>query len=40
MQEQVGYYTEADVETIDGVQEWLKNNPDDPGDDDFYGPQK
>lgn len=40
MQEQVGFYTEADVETVDAVKAWQKANPDDPGDEEFYGPQK
>lgn len=40
MQEQVGFYTDADVEDAKGVETWLKANPDDPDDEETYGGAK
>jgi len=40
MKEQLGFFTEADVETVDGVKEWMSKNPDDATDEEFYGPSK
>ena len=40
MQEQVGFYTDADVEDAKGVEKWLKENPDDPDDAETYGGAK
>lgn len=40
MKEQLEFYTESDIETPEDVQRWLSENPDDPEDDEFYGPQE
>ena len=40
MKEQLEFYTESDIETPEDVQRWLLENPDDPEDDEFYGPQE
>jgi len=38
--EQMDFYFEDDVKTVDDINRWLVENPDDPGDDDFYGGEK
>lgn len=40
MKEQIEFYTESDVVTKDDVERWYKENPDDPDDDEFYGPME
>jgi len=40
MLEQLGFYTDADVETLDDLQKWQSANPDDETDEEFYGPSK
>lgn len=40
MLEQLGVYTDAAVESAEGVKQWLEDNPDDEDDEEFYGPQK
>lgn len=40
MLEQVGFYTDADVEDSKGVETWIKENPDDPSDEETYGGAK
>lgn len=37
MQEQMDFYFDDEVTTIDGIKKWMAENPDDPDDDDFYG---
>lgn len=37
MQEQIEFYTDFDVKDANAVAEWIKNNPDDEWDDEFYG---
>ena len=38
--DQLEYYFEDDVKTVDDINKWLAENPDDPDDDDFYGGDK
>lgn len=40
LMEQIEFYTDQDVTTVDGVRKWLAENPDDEGDAEFYGPTK
>jgi hypothetical protein len=40
MLEQMDFYFEEGVDSVDGVKKWLAENPDDPGDDEFYGGDK
>ena len=40
MKEQVEFYTDLDVVDAQGVAEWVKNNPDNEWDEEFYGAQK
>ena len=40
MKEQLEFYTESDVETVADVERWYSENPDDPDDDEFYGPME
>ena len=40
MLEQMEFYTDSDVTTVDALDRWLATNPDDPGDDDLYGGAK
>lgn len=40
LKDQLEYYFEDDVKTIDDINKWLAENPDDPDDDDFYGGDK
>ena len=38
MREQIEFFTESDVKTAEDVKDWLSENPDDPDDDEMYGP--
>ena len=40
MNEQIGLYTDADVEDAAGVEKWIKENPDDEDDQETYGGSK
>lgn len=40
MRDQLGLYTDADVESVEAVKDWLQKNPDDDDDEEFYGPEK
>jgi len=37
MLDQIEFYIDVDVTTVNGVRDWAEQNPDDPGDDEFYG---
>ena len=37
MQEQMDFYFDDEVKTVDDIKKWMAENPDDPDDDDFYG---
>lgn len=38
--EDIGFYADDDIKTIEDVQQWKKDNPDDEDDDDLYGGEK
>lgn len=40
LQESIEIYTESDVKTVDDVKRWKAANPDDSGDEEFYGGKK
>ncbi|MBQ2624930.1 MAG: hypothetical protein IJG18_07535 [Kiritimatiellae bacterium] len=40
LKDQLGFFFDEGVETIDDIQKWYAENPDDPDDDDFYGGDK
>lgn len=40
MQEQLEFYTDFDIFDANGVSEWIKNNPDNEWDEEFYGANK
>lgn len=40
MAEQLEFYTDSDVATIEDIKDWLKQNPDDEDDESFYGGSK
>ena len=40
MGDNVEFYLDVDVTTVDDVKKWAAQNPDDPDDDDFYGGRK
>ena len=40
MKEQMSFYFDDDVKNEDGVRKWLAENPDDSGDEEFYGGEK
>ena len=40
LKDQLGLFFDEGVETIDDIQKWYAENPDDPDDDDFYGGSK
>jgi len=40
MQEQVELYTDLDVKTVEDVGKWIKENPDNEWDEEFYGAAK
>ncbi len=40
MQEQMEFYLDDGVKTVDDVKKWLAENPDDPDDNEFYGGSK
>lgn len=40
MQEQLEFFTDFDVKDESSVTEWIKNNPDNEWDEEFYGAQK
>lgn len=40
LKDQLGFFFDEGVETIDDIQKWYAENPDDPDDDDFYGGSK
>ena len=40
MLDQIEFHTEIDVQTIDDVEKWAAMNPDDEGDEEFYGGSK
>ena len=40
LREQMDFYFEDGVSTVDGINKWLAENPDDPDDDEFYGGDK
>ena len=37
MLDQIEFYLDSDVTTVDDVKKWAAQNPDDPDDDEFYG---
>jgi hypothetical protein len=37
LMEQMEFLTDSDVTTVADVDKWLEDNPDDEGDDEFYG---
>lgn len=37
MLDQIEFYLDVDVTTVDGAKKWAAQNPDDPDDDGFYG---
>jgi len=40
MLDQIEFYLDVDVTTVDDVEKWAEQNPDDPDDDEFYGGEK
>ena len=40
MQEQLDFYFDDEVKTVDDIKKWMAENTDDPDDDDFYGGSK
>lgn len=40
MLEQMSFYFDDEVQTVDGIKKWLAENPDDPDDEEFYGGDK
>jgi len=40
MLEQMEFYFDGEVKTVDDIKKWMAENPDDPDDDDFYGGNK
>ena len=40
LQEQMEFYFDDGVQTVDDLNKWLAENPDDPGDEEFYGGDK
>lgn len=38
--DQLDFYFNDDVKTVDDIKKWMEENPDDPDDDDFYGGSK
>lgn len=40
LQEQIEFFTDFDIVDAGGISNWMKNNPDNEWDDDFYGGEK